>query len=102
MPHLADYQERISLYFDDRVFELSFPSPYLNHQPTALLEKRSEGHHLEAIQHRTSYLEPFIEEMRAWHAAIVGEGKPSNSIEEARHDMALLGALGRKAVGTGI
>lgn len=99
VPRLADYHERITLYFDDRVFELGFPSPYLNHHPTKLREKRSEGYHAQTIHHRASYLEPFVEEMRAWHAAIIGEGEPANSIEEARRDMTLLGAIGRRAIG---
>ena len=34
VPKVADYRERISLYFDDAVFDLTFPSPYLNHFPT--------------------------------------------------------------------
>jgi hypothetical protein len=87
------------LHFDDRVFELGFPSPYLNHHPTTLLEKRSEGHHAQYVHHRNSYLEPFVEEMRAWHAAIIGERQPLNSIEEARRDMELLAAFGRKSLG---
>ena len=35
VPALADYRERITLYFDDATLELEFPSPWLNHQPTA-------------------------------------------------------------------
>ena len=27
VPRLADYLERVSLYFDDRIYELHFPSP---------------------------------------------------------------------------
>ena len=48
-PKLADYREKVTLFFDDRIFELRFPSPYLNHQPTELIEKRSEGLHLQTI-----------------------------------------------------
>jgi hypothetical protein len=51
------------------------------------------------VHHRNSYLEPFVEEIRAWHAAIIGERQPVNSIEEARRDMGLLTAFGRKAIG---
>jgi predicted dehydrogenase len=101
VPHLADYLERVSLFFDDRIFELQFPSPYLNHQPTRLIEKVSEGHHAQAILHRASYLEPFVEELKAWWRAIV-EGTPvENSLEEAKRDVALLAAMGRVAAGSG-
>ena len=44
VPKLAEYRERISLYFDDALLELVFPSPYLNHQPTLLSIATSEGH----------------------------------------------------------
>jgi predicted dehydrogenase len=98
VPQLADYRERVTLYFDDRLFELEFPSPYLNHHPTKLVEKRSEGHHAETIVHRASYHEPFVEELRAWHAAIVSGASIVNPIEDARRDMVLLGAMGRVAL----
>jgi len=98
VPKLADYCERVTVCFDDRVFQLEFPSPYLNHHPTKLVEKRSKGHHAETIVHRASYHEPFVEEFRAWHAAIVSGGAIVNPIEDARRDMVLLGAMGRVAL----
>jgi predicted dehydrogenase len=99
VPKLADYVERVTLYFDDRIFELTFPSPYLNHQPTTLIEKRSEGHHAEMVFHRPSYKEAFVEELKGWWSAIV-EGAPVvNTVEHARRDMALIGAFARKALG---
>ena len=98
VPDLADYLERVSLWFDDRLFELQFPAPDLNHQPTLLIEKRSDGHHARAIQHRPSYAEAFVEELKGWWRAIV-EGTPvRNTLEAARRDLALLAALGRHAL----
>jgi predicted dehydrogenase len=98
VPELADYLERISLWFDDRIFELQFPAPYLNHQPTSLIEKRSEGQRARTIHHRPSYAEGFVEELRGWWRAI-NEGEPvRNTLEAARRDLALLEALGRKAL----
>ena len=95
VPKLADYLERVVLFFDDSVFELSFPAPYLNHAPTRLIEKRSDGHHARTIEHRPSYQEPFVEELKAWWWAIV-EGAPvENSVEAARRDIALLAGLAR-------
>ena len=98
VPKLADYLERISLWFDDRVFELQFPAPYLNHQPTLLIEKRSDGQQARTIQHRPSYAEGFVEELKGWWRAI-NDGKPvRNTLEAARRDLALLAQLGRKAL----
>jgi len=87
----------VTLFFDDRIYELRFPSPYLNHQPTELIEKRSEGLHLETVNHHLSYREAFVEELNAWHAAIVDGAEVVKTVEQARADMALLAAIGRKA-----
>jgi len=37
-PKVAYYSERVRIVYDDAVFELEFPSPYLNHHPTRLTE----------------------------------------------------------------
>lgn len=98
VPDLADYLERVSLWFDDRIFELRFPAPYLNHQPTLLIEKRSDGQQAGTIHHRPSYAEAFVEELKGWWRAIV-EGAPvRNTLEAARRDLALLADLGRHAM----
>lgn len=97
-PKVAYYSERISLVFEDAVYELRFPSPYLNHQPTELIERRSNGHHLEEIHHRPSYAEPFVEELKAWHAAITEGGEVRNSVEQATIDLELLASFARLAL----
>lgn len=96
-PHLAYYCERISLVFDDRNFELRFPSPYLNHHPTALIERRGRGLAFEEIHHRPSYAEPFVEELKGWHAAIVDGTAVVNSVEQAGIDMALFAQFAKLA-----
>ena len=96
-PKLAHYSERISLIFDDRIFELQFPSPYLNHQPTSLVERRSSGFHQQTIRHRLSYEEPFVEELRGWHRAITRGSSAENTVEQALIDMNLIALLGRRA-----
>jgi predicted dehydrogenase len=89
-PKLAYYSERIMMIYDDRNFELRFPSPYLNHHPTELIERRANGHALEEIRHRPSYAEPFVEEAKGWHASIVSGAQVVNTIEQAAIDMGLL------------
>jgi predicted dehydrogenase len=97
-PQLAYYSERISLIFDDRNFELRFPSPYLNHHPTQLIERRAAGHRLEEVHHRPSYAEPFVEELKGWHAAIT-EGAPVvNTVEQAAIDMGLFATFAKLAL----
>jgi predicted dehydrogenase len=100
VPGLADYRERITLYFDDATLELEFPSPYLNHQPTRLTIRRSDGHVLTAADIRTGYEEAFIEELKGFWAAVV-EGAPvRNTAEQSRRDMKLLAELAQHHLAT--
>jgi predicted dehydrogenase len=93
VPGLAEYRERIVFYFDDASLELEFPSPWLNHQPTRLMIKWSDGHKLISEDVRTGYEEAFVEELKGFWSAIV-EGAPiRNTAEHARRDMALLSGL---------
>jgi len=90
VPQLADYKERIALYFDDAMIEIVFPSPYLNHQPTTVTVAKSGGHVLHKTELRGGYEEAFVEEMKGFWRAIV-EGEPvRNTPEHAARDMALL------------
>lgn len=93
VPKLADYRERIALYFDDAVLELEFPSPYLDHQPTRLVISTSDGHVLSRQDIRSGYEEAFVEELKGFWSA-VAEGAPvRNTAEQARRDMGLLAGL---------
>jgi predicted dehydrogenase len=101
LPGVADYRERITVYCRDRILELTFPSPYLRHVPTRLVERRSDGTvaGLETIEHRVSYEEAFRNELRAFHRSITTGAPVLGSVEAARDDLvALLGAF-RLAVG---
>jgi predicted dehydrogenase len=76
LPGVPDYHERLSVYCRDRVLELSFPSPYLRHLPTRLIERRGDGAiGLLSTEHHVSYEEAFRQEHRAFHRAIT-EGAP--------------------------
>jgi predicted dehydrogenase len=90
VPALADYRERITLYFDDATLELEFPSPWLNHQPTRVKIKKSNGHTLSQTELRAGYEEAFIEEMLGFWNAIVNGTPTRNPAEHAQRDQALL------------
>ena len=93
VPALADYRERITLYFDDAALELEFPSPWLNHHPARLTIKTSAGHRLKTEAIRSGYEDAFVEELKGFWLAIA-EGAPvRNSAEHARRDMQLLCGL---------
>ncbi|MCX7306007.1 MAG: Gfo/Idh/MocA family oxidoreductase [Hyphomicrobiales bacterium] len=90
VPDVADYKERISVYFDDAILELEFPSPYLNHHPTRLTVKTSDGHTLSVNEIRPGYQEAFVEELRGFWAAIVTGEPVVNLPEHAARDQKLL------------
>lgn len=100
VPALADYRERITLYFDDASLELEFPSPYLNHQPTRLTLRTSDGNTLSVRDIRTGYEEAFVEELKGFWSAIVEDKPVRNTAEHARRDMALLAGLARHHLAT--
>jgi predicted dehydrogenase len=98
VPHVGAYKERITLYFDDCVYELTFPSPYLNHFPTKLTVQRSNGNVLDTSELRVSYEEPFQRELLGFWASIV-EGAPvRNTVEGAIDDLKLVARLSVKAL----
>jgi predicted dehydrogenase len=99
LPGVADYRERLTAYCTDRILELTFPSPYLRHFPTTLVERRSDGSTagLETIDRRVSYEESFRNELRSFHASITTGAPVRASVEGARDDVAALLAAFRLA-----
>jgi hypothetical protein len=93
----ADYAERITLLFEDGSVELLFPSPYLNHHPTRLRHRRSDGHRFESTEIRPGYGEAFVRELVGFADAVTGRAPVRNPPEEARTDQALLVAMARRA-----
>jgi predicted dehydrogenase len=100
LPGVNDYRERLTVHCSDRVLELTFPSPYLRHQPTRLVEQRSDGPlGLQAIEHHVSYEEAFREELRAFAEACAGRAPVVTPVEAGRADVALLLDAYRHALG---
>jgi len=93
VPQVADYVERISLYFDDVTFELTFPSPYLNHFPTRLLTSRSEKNLWQKTEYRASYEEAFVRELIGLWSSIVDGVPVRNTVEAAARDLQLIAQL---------
>jgi predicted dehydrogenase len=91
LPGVNDYHERLTVHCTDRVLELTFPSPYLRHLPTRLVEHRSDGSiGLRSITHHSSYQEAFRDELRAFADACLGTGPVVTPVEAGRADVALL------------
>jgi len=98
-PGIAWYQERYMLHFDDLAVELQFPSPYLNHQQTRLVVRRSEGLRLDTTLVESGYGEGFVRELEGFHDAITGAAPQRNTVEEAMRDSRLLTDVARLAIG---
>jgi predicted dehydrogenase len=95
---VADYKERVTFYFNDSIFELVFPSPYLNHFPTKLTVTRSDGSVLQRTEYRASYEEAFVRELVGFWQSVV-EGAPvRNTIEAATKDLQLVERLAAAAI----
>ena len=92
-PSLPHYSERITLTFEGSALELEFPSPWLNHAPTRLTERRGQGLALETRDIRTGYEEAFIEELRGFYRAVTTGEPVRNTAEAAAKDMDLLAGL---------
>jgi predicted dehydrogenase len=97
IPGVGDYRERITLYFEDEIFELVFPAPYLNHHATALSVRRASGSDMEKIEIRSGFSEPFVTELASFWSSIVEGAARRNTIAEARRDQALLIAMAQWA-----
>jgi hypothetical protein len=100
LPGVTDYRERVTAYCRDRILELTFPSPYLRHLPTRLVERRSDGTAagLATSVFRVSYEEAFRNELRAFHASITTGAPVRATVEAARADLAALFDAFRLAV----
>jgi predicted dehydrogenase len=80
------------------VVELDFPAPYLNHQQTQLVVRRSDGRRLEALHVEAGYEEAFVRELEWFHAASTGAAPARNTVEQAARDARLLTAIASKAI----
>lgn len=99
LPGVPDYRERITVYGEDRIVELVFPSPYLRNMPTKLsLRRKGSGHSLETLEIRSSYEEAFRNELRAFHAAVTKGTPVVTPFEQGRRDVELLISAFRKSL----
>ncbi len=95
---VAHYRERVSFYFNDAVYELTFPSPYLNHFPTRLTVSRSDGNCWQETVYRASYEEAFIRELIGfWHSVTAG-APVRNTVAAALKDLRLVEQLAAAAI----
>ena len=95
---LHEYDERITLYFDDSVRTLSIPSPWLRQAPTTYAVSRAgtDGRDVTAFD---SYDEAYQRELVHFHRCMLGAEECRTPPEQARIDQAVLTDMFRLAEG---
>ena len=84
-----EYRETVSFFFADSVRTLEFPSPWLRQHPTVYRRSGADGRS-DDVRIAQSYDEPFVRELRHFHACIA-EGTPCRTPpEQARLDIDVL------------
>jgi predicted dehydrogenase len=87
-----EYRETITLYFDESVRSLHFPSPWQKQRPTVYRRaERREG--MNAAQEWTSYEEAFSRELDHFHACVTEGARCLTPPEQARLDIDVLTAM---------
>ena len=99
MPKLRKFDESLTVYSDERVVSIQFPSPFLKNAPTIVEEWRMEGGAYQEVRTEASYLEAFKEELKHFHSCIVEGKTPDTPLQEGRDDIATLIEIAKKAVG---
>jgi predicted dehydrogenase len=82
------YLERMTVVCEDRMLELTVPSPYADRAGGSLVEyRRGEGHRLARAAVVETGQDGFSAQLTAWHAAIVAGAEVVTPPEEAVADM---------------
>ena len=86
---LHEYDEKISLYFDDAVHTLQIPSPWLRQAPSTYTVSRagSGGREVRAFD---SYDEAYQRELVHFHRCMLGAEECRTPPEQARVDQRVL------------
>ena len=89
-----EYRESVTLFFDESVRSLQFPSPWLKQYPTVYRRaERREG--ADAVRETMSYEEAFSRELDHFHTCVT-VGEPCRTPpEQARLDIEVLTAMFR-------
>jgi len=93
---LHEYDEKISLYFDDAVHTLAIPSPWLRQAPSVYTVSRS-GSGGREVRSFDSYDEAYQRELVHFHRCMLGAEECRTPPEQARVDQGVLTEMYRLA-----
>jgi len=97
---LHEYDEKISLYFDDAVHTLAIPSPWLRQAPSVYTVSRS-GSGGREVRSFDSYDEAYQRELVHFHRCMLGAEECRTPPEQARVDQGVLTEMYRLAAAAG-
>jgi predicted dehydrogenase len=99
LPGLKHYEETLRFVSPEGRVTLTFPSPYLRHQPTPLSIERREGDALVIERHTVSYEEAFRDEVHHFRDCVLRRRRPELGIDEALADARWIEAIARRLSG---
>jgi len=95
LPGIKHYEERLRFVSPKRRVTLTFPSPYLRHQPTKLEVERMDGETLVVEDRVVSYDEAFRIELHHFRERVLAGQAPAMTVDEAVNDAKWIDAIGR-------
>ncbi|TAK22144.1 MAG: Gfo/Idh/MocA family oxidoreductase [Chloroflexota bacterium] len=84
------FDEKLTAYADDRIVEITFPSPFLKSTPTMVRVSENRDGAYDERNILASYEEAFKEELIHFHDCIVEGHQPRTPVVEGRKDTELL------------
>lgn len=92
---LRKFDETLTVYSQDRVVEIAFPSPFLKNAATTVEQWEMEGDLYRENVTTASYEEAFKEELRHFYACIRNGASCETPVSEGREDIAFLIQMAR-------
>lgn len=89
LPGLMNFEERVGVYFDDAIHELTFPAPYHGEAPiTHRVTLGTGGAH--EVRRRSFVEDPFALELEHFHDCITSGATCRTPAEQGRRDLVVL------------
>lgn len=98
LPGVKHYEERLRFVSPKRRVTLTFPSPYLRHQPTKLEVEKMDGETLVVEDRVVSFEEAFRIELHHFRERVLSNQAPAMTVDEAVKDARWIEAIGRNYV----
>jgi predicted dehydrogenase len=89
VPNLKDYHEELAFFGANERVRFVFPSPYLRHHPTPVIEQGGAGELMWEKRVIVNYEEEFRAELKHFAQVVSAGSEPHTGIDDAEADLAL-------------